>query len=354
MRSTVVRWAEPGSTAPGIDIVCPTYNRSEQIGRTIESTLDQSVRDWRLIVVSDGSTDDTEDVVLSYTDPRICLVRSEPHGHPGGPRNIGLRHVQAPYVAYLDHDDHWHPDHLSTLLGSLEQGHDIVATGAVYIDAEQWEWGRTEPPDLVWHPDLQAAFALFEPSRVGHRRGIVEEVGGWTTDSTGFEDWDLWWRLGQAGHDFRPVLDRTAYIYRGSDTRTESVRSRFAVRVGVTTNEETARRSLETLRGSASQEHLADLYAADFAEWWDRLGASTRFAVPEGVSRNEVLRALKGRSDAARSHVFKELRYALQGEGCVLYDPAWCSSNEHAAHIGEIMATRDRRQRAYLSELLER
>src|SRR5699024_7666865 len=115
MRSTVVRWAEPGSTAPGIDIGCLTYNRSEQIGRTIESTLDQSVRDWRLIVVSDGSTDDTEDVVLSYTDPRICLVRSEPHGHPGGPRNIGLRHVQAPYVAYLDHDDHWHPDHLSTL-----------------------------------------------------------------------------------------------------------------------------------------------------------------------------------------------------------------------------------------------
>ncbi|MDT5043225.1 MAG: hypothetical protein QOE51_4210, partial [Actinoplanes sp.] len=66
--------------AATIDIVCPAWNRSAAIKRTIDSVLAQTMPDWRLLVVSDGSTDDTDDVVRSYADSRVTLIRAERHG----------------------------------------------------------------------------------------------------------------------------------------------------------------------------------------------------------------------------------------------------------------------------------
>ncbi|WP_051855532.1 glycosyltransferase family 2 protein [Streptomyces sp. NRRL S-1868] len=352
MTGTEVLREATGSRRPRIDIICPTYNRSTAIRPTLTGVLEQSVGDWRLLVVSDASSDDTEDVVLGCRDPRIALLRSERHGHPGGPRNVGLAHARAPYIAYLDHDDLWEPHHLRTLLEQLERGAEIVATGATYIDHEGRETGRTEPADMVWHPDLQAVYALFEPARVGHVRGVVESVGGWTTDTAGFEDWDLWWRLGEAGHAFQPVLERTAVIYRGSDTRTESVRARYAIPVGRTDSEDAARGCLDALADDGTRDRLADLYAADFADWWDALARDDRFRTAPGTARAEVLGALRERSDGARTHVFTQLRHARRRDGHLLYDPAWCTSKDQAARMSAVMRDRDVRQREFLHGLL--
>ncbi|TWV47006.1 glycosyltransferase family 2 protein, partial [Streptomyces misionensis] len=109
---------------PRVSVVCPTYNRSRAITRTIDSVRAQTVGDWELLVVSDGCDDDTEDWVAraAAEDPRVRLLRVARTGHPSGPRNAGLAAARGAYIAYLDHDDTWHPHHLRVALGLLETG----------------------------------------------------------------------------------------------------------------------------------------------------------------------------------------------------------------------------------------
>ena len=82
--------------AARIAVICPAFNRSAAILPTVESVLAQTVQDWELFVVSDGSTDDTDEVVRAVRDPRVRLLRVANHGCPGGPRNAGLAATSAP------------------------------------------------------------------------------------------------------------------------------------------------------------------------------------------------------------------------------------------------------------------
>src|ERR1035437_6833964 len=94
-------------------IVILTYNRADLVGHTIESVFSQRFRDYELIVVDDGSTDDTPAVLAQYSD-RAQLVRQENQGI-GGARNTGLLRATGDYVIFLDSDDLWFPWTLETL-----------------------------------------------------------------------------------------------------------------------------------------------------------------------------------------------------------------------------------------------
>lgn len=93
------------------DIVTPLYNKAPFISRTIESVIAQDFADWRLFVVDDGSTDDGPDLVAQFADKRITLIRQKNAG-VGPARNTGIAAGSAPWVAFLDADDVWMPDHL--------------------------------------------------------------------------------------------------------------------------------------------------------------------------------------------------------------------------------------------------
>ncbi len=108
-------------TSP-IDIVIPLYNKAATIGRAIQSIQAQTHQNWRLIVVDDGSTDSSADIVKQFqqNDPRIdCLT--QPNQGPGTARNNGIRAATAPYVAFLDGDDAWYPDYLHNGLQPFDQ-----------------------------------------------------------------------------------------------------------------------------------------------------------------------------------------------------------------------------------------
>ena len=98
---------------PRVTVVCPAYQRSRAIARTVESGLRQTVSDVELLVVSDGATDDTDDVVreLEATDDRVRLLRLPQTGTPRLPRNCGLAQARGDVVAYIDNDDEWRADH---------------------------------------------------------------------------------------------------------------------------------------------------------------------------------------------------------------------------------------------------
>jgi len=120
--AVTARKAAPARTgeAPKVSIIMPTYNRARMIGRSIQSILDQTFQDWELIIVSDGSTDNTPEVVSRFKDPRIRFFHQK-NGGPASARNHGLRRARGRYIAYCDDDDTLLPYHLETLSGYLDR-----------------------------------------------------------------------------------------------------------------------------------------------------------------------------------------------------------------------------------------
>ena len=104
---------------PLVSIVMPTYNRADTIERAIKSVQVQTFQDWELIVVDDGSTDDTAALVAGL-EPRMTLIRQENLGFVGA-RNTGLRAATGKYIAFLDSDDEWLPYHLELCVAFLER-----------------------------------------------------------------------------------------------------------------------------------------------------------------------------------------------------------------------------------------
>jgi SAM-dependent methyltransferase len=103
-----------------VSIILPTFNRAGRIGAAIRSVITQTHRTWELLVIDDASTDDTASIVASYADPRIFLVTLPFNcGSPARPRNIGLQLARGDYVAYIDDDNTWRPEHLQHLLAAI-------------------------------------------------------------------------------------------------------------------------------------------------------------------------------------------------------------------------------------------
>lgn len=114
------------ATLPKISVVIPLYNKSATIQRAIRSVLAQEVAEVEIIVVDDGSTDDSAAVVEAMSDQRIKLVRQANAG-PGRARNIGASHARAPLFSFLDGDDEWKPGFLAAGLAALHQHPQAVA-----------------------------------------------------------------------------------------------------------------------------------------------------------------------------------------------------------------------------------
>jgi glycosyltransferase involved in cell wall biosynthesis len=106
----------PGKTGL-VSVIVPTYNREKIVGATIEGILEQTYGDIEVLVVDDGSQDDTESVVASYLrkDPRVSYHKKE-NGGVGSARNLGIERARGEFIAFCDSDDIWLPDKLESQL----------------------------------------------------------------------------------------------------------------------------------------------------------------------------------------------------------------------------------------------
>lgn len=154
---------------PLVSVVIATYNWSSVLRHAIRSALWQTYPSLEVIVVGDGCTDDSADVVRSLGDPRVRWDNLPQNtGSQSLPNNRGVELARGEYVAYLGHDDLWLPTHLAHLVSALQQSR--VGLGWSSVEA-------IGPPrsnvrrvtGLRWKP----------PSAVLHRRDVVEVVGGW-------------------------------------------------------------------------------------------------------------------------------------------------------------------------------
>lgn len=122
---------------PVVSIMMPAFNAERYIHLAIESVLNQTFVDWELIIVNDGSTDHTRSIVKSYTDQRIILIDQENAGEAAA-RNTALNHVVGKYLAFLDSDDLFKPDHLKQTIEYLETHpeKDAVYTDGIHCDQD--------------------------------------------------------------------------------------------------------------------------------------------------------------------------------------------------------------------------
>jgi glycosyltransferase involved in cell wall biosynthesis len=183
-------------------IILPTYNRAYVLWRAIQSVLAQTEADWELLVVDDGSTDDTRRLLEEFRDPRIRIIKSENRG-PSAARNLGARLASdAPYLAYLDSDNTWHPEFLSTMLDAIRSHPTKVLW---YCGQHTRFWRRTaggewtielEQDDLRAQYSVDDALQLKSPDTncLVHARGVLAETGGWDEQCRWLEDWDFFTR----------------------------------------------------------------------------------------------------------------------------------------------------------------
>ncbi|HEY8979830.1 MAG TPA: glycosyltransferase [Streptomyces sp.] len=318
-------------------VVCPTYNRSRRLLPTLESVRAQTVTDWELLVLSDGSDDDTAAVAeaLAAEDPRIRVFRLERTGHPSGPRQEGLRRARGRYVAYIDHDDLWRPDHLAGVLPLLEAGAPVVATGYRAVDDTGAVIRRSAWWDMCWHPELQVLDPLFEPSRLAHRRGVVESVGGWRV-TEGLEDWDLLLRLADAGHQVRTTTARTVTLYEGGTTRRYSVAPSHLAALYVTPDARVARRIRDALREPAARAELTRAAQEDSRARIRRLRDSEGFVSP--APSEDVPGEGEAPTEAEVSgDRGPEPLIVPRGGAYALAVPVFCSAPGHAARFEELL-----------------
>lgn len=187
---------------PRVSVIIPAYNQAAYLEEAIESALKQNFRDYEIVVVNDGSTDDTSEVA-SHFDGQIVYIFQENLGLAGA-RNTAIKNARGEFIALLDSDDVWLPEFLDKTVAVLSNNPkaSMVYTGNCYIDLNGNEIGvqntKVVPPDLVYQTFLKNG-NWFVPSAVVFRRNLAIQVGLFDEELRAVEDFDLWIRLSRLG-----------------------------------------------------------------------------------------------------------------------------------------------------------
>lgn len=196
---------------PRVSVVMPAYNAARTIVSAIDSALEQQFADIEVVVVDDGSSDDTTAVVERITDRRVRLLRQANAG-PSSARNAGVEAAAGELVAMLDADDLWLPTYLEAAVAALDAApeggfawtdawvYDEVRREVRVAHAMAYQRPPARPPadaDGLLRELVQRNF-VYGSTTV--RRSVLLEVGGYRSSLTASEDYDLWLRILSAGY----------------------------------------------------------------------------------------------------------------------------------------------------------
>jgi len=186
---------------PKVSIILPSFNRAHLLPRAIKSILSQTFQDFELIIVDDGSSDNTEEVIKSFKDNRIIYIRHDKNKGANAARNTGLQVAGGEYIAFQDSDDEWLPEKLEKQIKVFETAPSEV--GIVYTSF----WKYLNNNDKIYIPDPQIKQKegyifkqLLERNFIGLPTAIIkkkcfEKVGRFDEELYYLEDWDLFIRI---------------------------------------------------------------------------------------------------------------------------------------------------------------
>lgn len=314
-----------------VSILLPTHNRPDVLGLAIRSVRAQTVTDWELLVVGDGCTDDTADVVRSFHDRRILWFDLPKAPHFGYVhRNRVLREARGEFVAFMAHDDLWFADHLALLLDTFhDQRVELAYSRPAWVTPD----GRVLPVAFnLDDPEVLDDFLARRRNAIPaacmvFRRSCIERYGGWNEDLSARADWDLWARFiagGQRGN-FSVVPQPTCLHFR-ADWRTDA-------------NAGPPELLARAYAGAACQVGVEG-FSSEQAAFWERLAADGRgfaakvrrgvwLVLDRAVSEQDartlpVLEELQARQlelSQLRAHLPDEGATVLFGRGCHPQEP---------------------------------
>ena len=291
-----------------ISIVIPTYNGEKFLTTTIESVIAQTLTDWELILVDDGSQDTTISIAQDYVsrDGRIRFLAQQTH-NVAAARNagVGAADPASEFIAFLDHDDCWVPEALETLLTLLRKHPEAAAAHGLarYIDdrgeacqgdtAEQWareRQGLVGGQLVAWPVEWPTTFAveavancIHTPGQVLIRRAALDRVGLLDSSTVPSDDYDLWLRLTRIG----PIVTSNSVVLGFRQHASNASRQKALMEA----SERTVRSKLITSAdASKEQKRLA---AQGWDLWEQRLVALRLEWARQELQKRDWLRAVK-------------------------------------------------------------
>lgn len=183
---------------PKVSVIIPAYQDAEHIGAAVDSALAQTYPDREVIVVDDGSTDDTLRVLSAYGD--AIRVISQPNRGPSAARNLGIQQAQGEWVAFLDADDVWLPEKLALQMPLFQKGNGVglVCSDTYFVDSLglRPRTGFMDNSPCSGRVLKTIFTASFIPtSTVVVRKACLDQVGGFDGSLRACEDLDLWLRI---------------------------------------------------------------------------------------------------------------------------------------------------------------
>lgn len=184
---------------PKVSVILPAYNAEKYIKEAVDSILGQTFKDFELIVINDCSKDSTEQILLSYIDPRLVYVKNEQNLGVAGTLNKGLSLAKGTYIARMDADDISLPERFQKQVTYLDAHPDVAVLGT---NVETFDengplhigWSSTDPKQMK--VDLFFSCGLAHPS-VMMRTDVIRTLGGYDMAFEGLEDYDLWCRVSE-------------------------------------------------------------------------------------------------------------------------------------------------------------
>lgn len=220
---------------PQVSIIIPTYNRAHFIKQAVESALIQTYQDFELIVVDDGSTDDTKQVLADYAG-RLQYIYQPNQGRSAA-RNRGIELAQGEYIAFLDSDDLWLPNKLSRQVPALDTAPDNVALVHGYKQIVDEKLN----PIPLWETRLRRYYALAEKGQETYenylhsaciftstiliRKSALVAIGNYDTTLYALEDLDLYLRLLLKSYTFTFISEPPLIKYRSHNNNTDNLTS---------------------------------------------------------------------------------------------------------------------------------
>lgn len=188
---------------PSLSVIIPAYNGRDYILETLRSLTGQTRRDFEIIVIDDGSSDDTAQIVTAFitahgaAEPEIRLLQQANAGVSAA-RNRGIAEARAPLVGFVDADDLWASEKVALHLDLMAQRPDIDMSysGFDFIDGDsQDQFDGICPPEGVLGLEQLMVRNLIHTGTVVARRDVVQQCGGFDTQLSTFEDFDLWLKI---------------------------------------------------------------------------------------------------------------------------------------------------------------
>jgi glycosyltransferase involved in cell wall biosynthesis len=204
---------------PAVSVIIPTYDRAALLGRSIRSVLGQDYEDFELIVIDDGSTDETAGVMGGFRDPRIRYVNLGRNMGAGAARNAGIRMARGMFLAFQDSDDEWVPAKLAKQMSAFERGPSRV--GVVYSDMQRIPTNQTPvyfaAPSVLPDRLIDPAARFYQVGNLGIqsaviRREYLDKAGHFNEDLPALEDLELFIRLSKLC-DFHHIREPLVRYY---------------------------------------------------------------------------------------------------------------------------------------------